>query len=124
LHDYLKSKTNIKILETFASEKLSNDYLDSKKELQETIAFEIENYIDILFVPAWAVNAENISEMNSRIWKYIRPRIITSMDSRIPTKKDVIIAPRIFLKDSEAQEDVAERSNFHEEKYAQLWNRF
>ena len=85
IEDYVKSKSNVALLRTFACKKirlekpgLSQDFILQTFDLlaEDIMDSEVEK------VSQWAPTTENIAQININVWAILKPKIIKVIESR------------------------------------------
>jgi hypothetical protein len=95
------------LLESFAFEKLKWEWPDQTYDLKDCVAFVLENVLDSFEVPDWTLNSETLGDLNVQIWRLLKGKVQTTMNSRF-NQPEVHITQRLFT--------IEERENVTKER--------
>lgn len=122
--DYIQSNTNIKLLRSFAFEKLKKEWIKT-----DTLLYNIidDNLLDVVKdfckrYKHWSLTSENIGTVNIEIFKELRMRIKRIADSMIQEPKETIRESFYETQKDETETNTYERSyDFLHDKYLNTW---
>jgi hypothetical protein len=126
--DYVKSRSNLKLLKTFAYDKLRKEFQDKHEILSQLIDDNLSELVDQFCKTHghWTLTAENIGSLNVEVYKKLKlivKRTFDSMDHPI-TPVDTLRQSFFDGSQEESNMQTYERSyDFLEEKYLNSWNK-
>jgi hypothetical protein len=124
--DYVKSRSNLKLLRTFAYDKLHKEFQDKGNLVTQIIDDNLVELVDTFCKTHghWTLTAENIGTLNVEVYKQLKMVVKRTFDSMDHNATPVDQMRECFFDGTQedANMQTYERSyDFLEEKYLNSW---